>query len=93
MQARVRTFVGTSQRRDYAISEKLGGGRLFVPPSRPRLDLSHLLMHNEKEGVPVVALREIKILKIRSRPSAVAACDIVVEAGTSTRSVPELYLS
>jgi hypothetical protein len=56
--------------------------------------LKRILMHNEKEGVPVTALREIKILKMLSHPSVVTVCDMVVEAGASTLEctciVPEL---
>ncbi|KAB5588194.1 hypothetical protein CTheo_8365 [Ceratobasidium theobromae] len=44
--------------------------------------LKRILMHNEKEGLPVTALREIKILKMLSHPAVVTVCDMVVEAST-----------
>jgi serine/threonine protein kinase len=49
--------------------------------------LKRILMHNEKEGVPVTALREIKILKMLSHSSVVTVCDMVVEAGESVWGV------
>ncbi|KAG9105089.1 serine/threonine protein kinase, CMGC, CDC2/CDK sub, partial [Ceratobasidium sp. 392] len=83
MQAYGRKFVGTSQLKDYAISEKLGEGtfgevhKATHIVSKRSVALKRILMHNEKEGVPVTALREIKILKMLSHPSVVTVCDMV----------------
>ncbi|KAG9092432.1 serine/threonine protein kinase, CMGC, CDC2/CDK sub [Ceratobasidium sp. UAMH 11750] len=91
MQAYGRKFVGTSQLKDYAISEKLGEGtfgevhKATHIVSKRVVALKRILMHNEKEGVPVTALREIKILKMLSHPSVVPVCDMVVEAATRDR--------
>ncbi|CAE6479739.1 unnamed protein product [Rhizoctonia solani] len=88
MQAYGRKFVGTSQLRDYAILEKLGEGtfgevhKATHTVTRKVVALKRILMHNEKEGLPVTALREIKILKMLSHPSVVTVCDMVVEAST-----------
>lgn len=40
--------------------------------------LKRILMHNEKEGMPVTALREIKILKALKHPSIVEIEDMFV---------------
>ncbi|GAB1526839.1 serine/threonine protein kinase, CMGC, CDC2/CDK sub [Rhizoctonia solani] len=88
MQAYGRKFVGTSQLRDYAILEKLGEGtfgevhKATHTVTRKVVALKRILMHNEKEGLPVTALREIKILKMLSHPSVVPLSDMVVEAST-----------
>ncbi|KAF8600562.1 Pkinase-domain-containing protein [Ceratobasidium sp. AG-I] len=90
MQAYGRKFVGTSQIRDYAIADKLGEGtfgevhKASHIVSKRVVALKRILMHNEKEGVPVTALREIKILKMLSHPSVVTVCDMVVEVGSSS---------
>ena len=45
--------------------------------------LKRILMHNEKEGMPVTALREIKILKALKHPSVVNILDMFVVRSTS----------
>lgn len=40
--------------------------------------LKRILMHNEKEGMPVTALREIKILKAMKHPCIVDIVDMFV---------------
>lgn len=40
--------------------------------------LKRILMHNEKEGMPVTALREIKILKALKHPCIVEILDMFV---------------
>lgn len=50
--------------------------------------LKRILMHNEKEGMPVTALREIKILKAMRHPCIVEILDMFV-----VRSVPFVPLS
>lgn len=40
--------------------------------------LKRILMHNEKEGMPVTALREIKILKAMKHPNVVDIVDMFV---------------
>lgn len=40
--------------------------------------LKRILMHNEKEGMPVTALREIKILKALQNPCIVEILDMFV---------------
>jgi serine/threonine-protein kinase BUR1 len=46
--------------------------------SRKFVALKRILMHNEKEGMPVTALREIKILKALKHPCIVEILDMFV---------------
>ena len=43
-----------------------------------RVALKRILMHNEKEGMPVTALREIKILKALRHPCIIDIVDMFV---------------
>jgi serine/threonine-protein kinase BUR1 len=45
--------------------------------------LKRILMHNEKEGMPVTALREIKILKALNHPAIVNILDMFVVRSTA----------
>jgi serine/threonine-protein kinase BUR1 len=53
--------------------------------------LKRILMHNEKEGMPVTALREIKILKALKHPNIVELLDMFVVRSASSIG-PLLYL-
>lgn len=44
-------------------------------------------MHNEKEGMPVTALREIKILKALKHPCIINIVDMIVVRGQSAFSI------
>ena len=48
--------------------------------------LKRILMHNEKEGMPVTALREIKILKALKHPCIVNILDMFVVQSVSPPS-------
>ena len=43
--------------------------------------LKRILMHNEKDGVPITAIREIKILKQLHHKNIVPLADIAVQKG------------
>jgi hypothetical protein len=45
--------------------------------------LKRILMHNEKDGVPITAIREIKILKELHHKNIVPLSDIAVQKGKS----------
>lgn len=50
-------------------------------PTGKLVALKRILMHNEKEGMPVTALREIKILKAIKHPNVVELLDMFVVRG------------
>lgn len=52
-------------------------------PTGKLVALKRILMHNEKEGMPVTALREIKILKAIKHPNVVELLDMFVVRGGS----------
>jgi serine/threonine-protein kinase BUR1 len=43
--------------------------------------LKKIILHNEKDGLPITALREIKILKKMRHPNVVSVLDMVVDRG------------
>ena len=51
--------------------------------------LKRILMHNEKEGMPVTALREIKILKALHHECIVDILDMFVVRSEYTRGAEE----
>ncbi|KAG8820658.1 serine/threonine protein kinase, CMGC, CDC2/CDK sub [Serendipita sp. 399] len=83
-----REFKGSGRINEYILMQKLGEGTFGeVHQARPRdpaksgmedLALKRIIMHSEKEGMPITALREIKILKALSHPNIVKVLDIVV---------------
>ncbi|KAJ1936131.1 serine/threonine protein kinase, CMGC, CDC2/CDK sub, partial [Linderina pennispora] len=53
--------------------------------------LKRVLMHNEKEGLPITAIREIKLLKALSHPNVVPLADMLVKH-ESRSAVPSVYM-
>ncbi|KDQ60137.1 hypothetical protein JAAARDRAFT_152682 [Jaapia argillacea MUCL 33604] len=77
-----RVFVGCGKQSDYDVLTKLGEGtfgevhKAIHTPTGASVALKRILMHNEKEGMPVTALREIKILKALNHPCVVEIMDM-----------------
>ncbi|KAF8636357.1 hypothetical protein AX16_011008 [Volvariella volvacea WC 439] len=84
VQAYGRTFAGCGQQSDYEVMTKLGEGtfgevhKAIHKNNGTVVALKRILMHNEKEGMPVTALREIKILKALKHPCIVELLDMFV---------------
>ncbi|MCJ1476844.1 serine/threonine protein kinase, CMGC, CDC2/CDK sub [Lambiella insularis] len=78
-------FQGCSNIRNYEMLDKLGEGTFGeVHKARSRTDghivaLKKILMHNEKDGFPITALREIKLLKMLSHPNILKLEEMAVE--------------
>ncbi|KAL8945118.1 MAG: hypothetical protein Q9211_000330, partial [Gyalolechia sp. 1 TL-2023] len=78
-------FRGCSSIKSYETSEKLGEGTFGeVYKARSVRDghivaLKKILMHNEKDGFPITALREIKLLKMLSHPNILRLEEMAVE--------------
>ena len=78
-------FHGCSSIKTYEILGKLGEGT-FGEVHRAKslktgriVALKKILMHNEKDGFPITALREIKLLKMLSHPNVLKLEEMAVE--------------
>ncbi|KAF9457143.1 kinase-like domain-containing protein [Collybia nuda] len=82
-------FVGCGLQSDYEVTTKLGEGtfgevhKAIHKGTGRVVALKRILMHNEKEGMPVTALREIKILKALNNPCIVEILDMFVVRSSS----------
>ncbi|KAI0634816.1 kinase-like domain-containing protein [Trametes polyzona] len=93
-----RIFVGCGQQSDYAVLTKLGEGtfgevhKAIHREKEHTVALKRILMHNEKEGMPVTALREIKILKALKHPCIVDILDMFVVRSHGKESPLSVYM-
>ncbi|KAF8067735.1 kinase-like domain-containing protein [Lyophyllum atratum] len=89
MEAYGRIFGGCGMQADYEVTTKLGEGtfgevhKAIHKETGNIVALKRILMHNEKEGMPVTALREIKILKALRHSCIVNILDMFVVRSTS----------
>lgn len=80
-----RRYRGCSKLADYEITDKLGEGTFgvvskgFSKRTGAVVALKKILMHNEKDGFPITALREIKLLKMLSHPNVIRLDEMAVE--------------
>lgn len=80
-----RRFKGCSKIGEYDMLQKLGEGTFGeVHKARHRVTgkvfaLKKILMHNEKDGFPITALREIKLLKMLSHDNVLVLEEMAVE--------------
>ncbi|KAG9195840.1 serine/threonine-protein kinase BUR1 [Alternaria panax] len=80
-----RRFKGCSKISDYEMMKKLGEGTFGeVHMARQKATgsifaLKKILMHNEKDGFPITALREIKLLKMLSHENVLKLEEMAVE--------------
>ncbi|KAJ3096196.1 serine/threonine protein kinase, CMGC, CDC2/CDK sub [Phlyctochytrium planicorne] len=95
----LRQFVGCSSVDDYQMERKIGEGTfgevntMLHVKSKKRYALKKILMHNEKEGIPITALREIKILKSLSHKNIVQLTEMSVKKGNKqTRQRGEIFM-
>ncbi|TPX32416.1 hypothetical protein SmJEL517_g04465 [Synchytrium microbalum] len=95
----LRKFVGTSPIDDYEISNTVGEGTFgLVTVGKNKITgtivaLKKISMKNEKEGLPVTALREIKILKMMSHPNVIQLLEIATKKADKNKSVRgEVYM-
>lgn len=85
-----RRFRGCAKIDDFEIVQKLGEGTFgVVSKARSRrsgaiVALKKILIHNEKDGFPITALREIKLLKMLSHANVLTLQEMAVERHKST---------
>lgn len=84
------SFRGCSRITDYEVLGKLGEGtfgevhRAKSKKTGAVVALKKILMHNEKDGFPITALREIKLLKLLSHPNVLTLEEMAVEHQKAT---------
>ncbi|KAF5390091.1 hypothetical protein D9757_003869 [Collybiopsis confluens] len=85
-----RVFEGCGLKLDYEMTTKLGEGtfgevhKAVRKSTGTHVALKRILMHNEKEGMPVTALREIKILKALRHECIIDILDMFVVHSTES---------
>ncbi|KAE8259614.1 hypothetical protein A4X13_0g904 [Tilletia indica] len=78
-------WVGCSASSDYELSERLGQGTFgVVQRGRDKRNdrdvaLKKVVVHEEKDGIPITTIREIKLLKILRHSAVIPVIDIVYE--------------
>ncbi|KAJ3842637.1 kinase-like domain-containing protein [Lentinula raphanica] len=83
-----RVFEGCGVKADYEATTKLGEGtfgevhKAIQKATNRVVALKRILMHNEKEGMPVTALREIKILKALKHDCIIDILDMFIVHST-----------
>jgi serine/threonine-protein kinase BUR1 len=92
-------FQGCTSIRDFEFLGKLGEGTFGeVYKARSKKDgsivaLKKILMHNEKDGFPITALREIKLLKMLSHRNILQLKEMAVERSKGDgRKKPSMYM-
>ncbi|KAI8881375.1 Pkinase-domain-containing protein [Backusella circina FSU 941] len=93
-----REFHGCSKLSEYEFLNKLGEGTFGeVHKAKHKrtgqlVALKRILMHNEKEGFPITAIREIKILKQLQHKNVVPLTDIAVERDPNKNEKNGIYM-
>ncbi|KAL4942834.1 hypothetical protein BDV06DRAFT_155264 [Aspergillus oleicola] len=92
-------FTGCTGIRDFEFLGKLGEGTFGeVYRARSKKDgsivaLKKILMHNERDGFPITALREIKLLKMLSHVNIMRLREMAVERSKGEgRKKPSMYM-
>ncbi|KAJ1889981.1 serine/threonine protein kinase, CMGC, CDC2/CDK sub, partial [Coemansia sp. IMI 209127] len=92
-------FVGCSPFEDYELTTKLGEGtfgevhKAVHKATGIVVALKRVLMHNEKEGLPITAIREIKLLKSLHHQNIVPLTDMLVKHEPNVSgAVPSVYM-
>jgi len=79
------SFKGSARIGDYKVEAKLGEGtfgevhRAVSRKTGQIVALKKILMHNEKDGFPITALREIKLLKLLHHPNILKLEEMAIE--------------
>ncbi|KAL5332367.1 kinase-like domain-containing protein [Aspergillus crustosus] len=92
-------FTGCTSIRDFEFLGKLGEGTFGeVYKAKDKKDgsvvaLKKILMHNERDGFPITALREIKLLKMLSHSNIMRLREMAVERSKGEgRKKPSMYM-
>ncbi|CAJ0630605.1 14135_t:CDS:2 [Entrophospora sp. SA101] len=92
-------FLGCSPIEDYELADKLGEGTFgevhkgVHKKTKKIVALKRILMHNEKEGIPLTAIREIKILHQLSHPNIVTLSDMAISYNHEVQGTSPIYMA
>ena len=81
----LRQFSGCSDLGDYVVQKKIGEGTFgevslaLHKKTKQRVALKRILVNNEREGMPMTALREIRILKKLQHPNIIKLNEIAIK--------------
>lgn len=95
---RERTFYGCSSIDQYNLGDKLGQGTFGEVKKASHfltgveVALKKVTIHEEKDGVPITAIREIKLLKRLNHPSIVPVIDMAYRAPTERGQLGEVFM-
>ena len=95
---RERTFVGCSNVQAYEVSVKLGQGTFGEVKQGKQIStgrsvaLKKVTIYDAKDGLPITALREIKLLKALKHPHIVPVIDMAYRPPTERRKMGEVYM-
>lgn len=93
-----RTFYGCSNIDEYDLGVKLGQGtfgevkKARHTKSGVEVALKKVTIHEEKDGMPITAIREIKLLKRLSHPSIVPVIDMAYRAPKERGKMGDVYM-
>jgi len=95
---RERTFYGCSSIDQYNLGVKLGQGTFGEVKKASHfltgveVALKKVTIHEEKDGMPITAIREIKLLKKLSHPSIIAVIDMAYRGATERGRMGEVFM-
>jgi hypothetical protein len=95
---RERTFYGCSSIDQYNLGVKLGQGTFGEVKKASHfltgveVALKKVTIHEEKDGMPITAIREIKLLKKVSHASIIAVVDMAYRAPTERGRMGEVFM-
>lgn len=95
---RARTFYGCSSIDQYDLGVKLGQGtfgevkKATHSLTGTEVALKKVTIHEEQDGVPITAIREIKLLKKLNHHSIVAVIDMAYRAPTERGRLGEVFM-
>lgn len=93
-----RVFVGCSPLEEYDVSVKLGQGtfgevkQAIQRPTGRIVALKKVTIYDVKDGLPITALREIKLLKLLNHPSIISVVDMAYRPSSERGKLGEVFM-
>lgn len=92
----LRTFTGCSSISSYTLGTQIGSGTFgnviigFEKSTGKKFALKNIKINSEREGMPMTALREIRILRRLKHPNVIGLKEIAVKPGN--RGLQQTYM-